>query len=177
VDVTRDASSDAALFAFIAARLKGVWSDFDELGEIAEEIGLQLTGRTLRTAPERAARLSEFDRANWRQLFPNTTTVPLQRLNFFEAVVRFRPKEKDDSVVSRIGQVVGVIELLRLERDGDILALVIYASRQDRDVIEAELTEFGEVAEWATVDSHLRDPAVDTWLNLAKRALASARQT
>lgn len=177
VDVTRDASGDAALFAFVAARLKGVWSDLNELGEIADQVGLQLTGRTLRTVPEKATRLSTFDRDNWRQLFPNTTSVPAHRLNFFEATVRFRPRERSDTALAQLGHVVGVVELMRLERDGDILAVVIYETRQDRDALEAEISEFGEVTEWATVDAHLREPAADTWLSLAKRAIESARQT
>lgn len=177
MDATRDASGDAALFAFVAARLTGAWSNEDELRDVAQQAGLELTGRTLRTAPEKATRLSASDRANWRALFPNTTAVPLRRLNFFEAVVRFRPREAGPTTITQLGRIAGVVELLRLEGTGEILASVIYERRQDRDAVESELAEFGSVVEWATVDVHTREPAVGTWLELARRAVEAASTT
>lgn len=176
VDATRDASGDAALFAFIAARLNGVWSDLSQLGDIARDVGLELSGRTLRNAPEKAARLSADDRANWRQLFPKTTTVPLRRLNFFEAAVRLRPADRSEAALAQLSSVVGVVELMRVERNGEILALVVYATRQDRDALEGEMAEFGDVLDWAAIVTHLREPAVHTWLNLARRAIEAEGQ-
>jgi hypothetical protein len=170
MDVTRDASSDAALFAFVAARLDGVWSGEDALRGVARRAGLKLSGRTLRTAPEKAARLAAADRSDWKALFPNTTTVPVDRLNLFEAAVRLRPQGRGSAIVAKLGAVTGVTEVLRLD-SGELLAFVIYETRRDRNGLEQDLLKLGEIVEWSTVDLHTREPAVGTWLDLARRVV------
>lgn len=157
--------SDTALFAHVAYRLEGRTTA--EIASYASEVLRIKTGENaIRKAPATSARLSE--RAEPERAVRPWVRVDLAAFDLFSALVRVRSSHP--GVYHGIDQITGVVQVLRLEAVGDIVALVVYERRSEQVRIRARLEELGEVVSWEVIADQTEDPAVETWQALTRQA-------
>lgn len=158
------AKSDTALFAHIAWRLEGKVTE--ELTEYGRQLEIRVGANAIRKA------LTTSDRLG-RLASPGRVVLPWLRidvaaLDFFQAVVRLKTQGPDAAEV--VGGVQGVVRVMSVEGSDDLLAIVIYERRSDRERLRARFSDIGEITSWEQIDLDTQNPAIATWRALAQSA-------
>jgi hypothetical protein len=168
--------------AFVAARLAG-HTDATADGYF-RELGIKITGRGARRAAEGHLYLSPHKRRRGRQSESMATApsdelirewwlVDEARLGLEKAVVRF-PGEGNARVElrRRLERIAAVRQIVELEHDRELVAVVVFSGAEERVALQAQLSEIAEVRIWDDIlyETHL--PALSLWRERAYRAAA-----
>lgn len=173
--------SRAALFAFIAARLSGHPDRAHD--QYFRQLGLRISGRGARRAAEGYLVQSPHKNA------PGPTSVTPQRrrrrrralrpwllvnehaLGLETALVRFPGSgQRQDHLRRALERLPGVRHVIELQRDRELLAVVVFSGVAERLALQAQLEEIAEVRIWDDISYETLEPSVRTWIDRAKRA-------
>jgi hypothetical protein len=168
VGTIRQPLTDTVLFAHIASRLENVGNN--DLGAWALGLGLQAGPQAIRGAPRTATRLIGVA-APGRAIRP-WALIDYEALNFFMAVARLQIPG-GEAVLDRLEQVRGVIDLLCVKENTEIIATVIYERRHEMNALQSVLVEFGKITEWQQVEDSRPTAALSTFRRLAQAAAAA----
>jgi hypothetical protein len=168
-----------ALYGYIAARLAGV-PQRSLSTYLTSELGLKLSG----SAVERAARPRRESlsrkRPRGRAEVEVTRTNPAIRewlrvdpirLGLDASLVSFPGVGKRQAaVLEALLSTAGVLQVLETGHKRDVLAIVVSEDAEARRLLRAKLAEYAEAAVWDELLLDTQEPAVKTWMVLARNA-------
>ncbi|MDQ3163410.1 MAG: hypothetical protein M3Q92_11375 [Actinomycetota bacterium] len=132
----------------------------------SEVLRIKAGENAIRKAPATSVRLSALDQPE--RAVRSWLHVDTDQLDLFTALVRVRSTHV--GAYGGLDEIAGVVQVLRLEAEGDLLALVLYEQRSDRARLRARLEELGEIMSWEVVSNQSVEPALATWRALTKQA-------
>lgn len=157
--------SDTVLFGHIAFRLEGL--GHDQLDAWADELKIHPRGEALRRKPEASARLEGGP--DVEAVIRPWLLLDWQELNFFMAMVKVHVERPSDQL-DQLEEVPGVIDLFACDGSAELIALVVYERRRDKESLHLRLSEFGQVASWNEVSDHRPTAAISTLRGLTSEA-------
>jgi hypothetical protein len=159
------AESDTALFAHVAYRLEGKTTA--EIATYANDV-LQIKAgeNAIRKAPATCARLCGLTAPE--QAVRPWLRVDTDALDLFTAVVRVRSTHA--GTYAGMDRIAGVVQIFRLEGEGDLFAIVVYERRSDQTRLRARMEELGEIVSWEVVAHQTQWPTIATWRALTQQA-------
>ncbi len=175
------AQSSTGIFAFIAARLGG-HSDAST-DEFLRGLGLKITARGSRRAAtpylevsphkkKRGPRAGSAVAAPRRTAIRGWLLVDEDKLGLEKALVRFPGNGRARPELRRaLERLPAVRQVLELEHDRELVAVVVFADAEGRARVQAQLAELTTDARiWDGILRETQLPARQMWSDLARRA-------
>jgi len=181
------AQSRTALFAYIAGKLAGV-----PVAGLAAFYTNELRVNIGREGAEHAAAARRHAVPGKRRRGPTPATteppprpedaalrewllVEEHKLDLFTALVRVRgiDGETPGDLLKRVQEIRGVRQVFELSEHWEIVTVVVYEGRLDRERLKTELQELAIVQSFEDIGTETHQPALATWKYLARRAAAA----
>jgi hypothetical protein len=181
------ARSRTAIFAFVAARLADIpraeFAEFcrNELGVGLGAAALHAAGKRRRhPAPRKAPRgpkprpgdePAEASPPTEDRAFRDWLMVEEHKLGLDTALVRLEGDERPPTeLLENLARIPGVRQVIDLAQRRDVLIVVIFNGRHDRQRLRGQLEELDRNMLWEDIEHESWWPAMDTWKSLAQRA-------
>jgi hypothetical protein len=102
--------------------------------------------------------------------------VEESRLDLHTALVRLAGTGRpEDDLKARLGLIPGVRQVIDLATRRDLVVVVVFDGRRDRQRLRAQLEELDRELTWEEVEGETWEPTKQTWRALAKRAAREER--
>lgn len=170
--------TQAALFAYFAARLSGIPAEgfdafFQGLGLAVRRNGALRAMRPLRYQPPGKGlpgrKPSRPRRAGRRAGFRDWILIDESAVDVETALIRFPGTgARQTDLISALRTAVGVRQVFETAHKRDVYAMVLFRGRQERRRLRARLEELAEKIVWDDVLWETHESAIATWCDLAR---------